>query len=108
MFRKKGAWEVDHSLPRARGGADHLNNYYPACISCNRSKGAHTTKTARGWHGRNRAPLSSEKLQRVKTSNTIIGIIFGGIAGGLIGGKKGLGIGAAAGGLIGYNTDPEE
>ncbi len=35
---EKGAWEVDHSIPRVRGGTDHLNNLVPACIECNRSK----------------------------------------------------------------------
>jgi 5-methylcytosine-specific restriction endonuclease McrA len=35
---EKGAWEVDHSIPVARGGTDHLNNLVPACIECNRSK----------------------------------------------------------------------
>ena len=36
----KGAWEVDHSNPRALGGTDYLRNLVPSCISCNRSKGA--------------------------------------------------------------------
>jgi len=39
-FREKGAWEVDHSNPIARGGTDYLRNLRPVCISCNRSKGA--------------------------------------------------------------------
>ena len=39
-FGKRGAWEVDHSKPRVKGGTDHPNNLYPACISCNRSKGS--------------------------------------------------------------------
>lgn len=34
----RGAWEVDHSVPIARGGTDHLNNLVPACVQCNRSK----------------------------------------------------------------------
>lgn len=34
----RGAWEIDHSIPLAQGGTDHLNNLVPACISCNRSK----------------------------------------------------------------------
>lgn len=37
---QRGAWEVDHSLPRARGGSDHGNNLRPAHIACNRSKQA--------------------------------------------------------------------
>ena len=35
----RGAWEVEHSKPRAKGGSDNLKNLYPACIFCNRSKG---------------------------------------------------------------------
>lgn len=35
---EKGAWEVDHSIPRVRGGTHHFNNLVPACIECNRSK----------------------------------------------------------------------
>ncbi|HZW06078.1 MAG TPA: HNH endonuclease, partial [Phycisphaerales bacterium] len=31
----KGAWEVEHSVPRACGGSDRLNNLYAAHISCN-------------------------------------------------------------------------
>jgi len=35
---RKGAWEVDHSVPISRGGTDYLQNLVPACIYCNRSK----------------------------------------------------------------------
>ncbi len=38
----KGAWEVDHSIPLARGGTDHRNNLFPACVTCNREKGTMT------------------------------------------------------------------
>ena len=41
---ERGAWEVDHSIPLARGGTDHLNNLVPACIECNRSKGDLTSR----------------------------------------------------------------
>lgn len=43
-----GAWEVEHSIPRAAGGTDHLNNLYPACIGCNRSKGDGSTRSETG------------------------------------------------------------
>jgi len=36
---RKAAWEVDHSIPKSKGGTDHLNNLVPSCISCNREKG---------------------------------------------------------------------
>ena len=53
--RKRGAWEVEHSCPRSKGGSDNLNNLYAACVSCNRKKGTHTSKTARHRHGFKRA-----------------------------------------------------
>ena len=37
-YARKGGWEVDHSKPKAKGGTDHLNNLYLACMSCNRGK----------------------------------------------------------------------
>lgn len=39
---ERGAWEVDHSVPRAFGGTDRMSNLWPACIECNRDKGAMT------------------------------------------------------------------
>lgn len=39
-FGRKGAWEVDHRVPLARGGSDNLRNLQPACIPCNRGRGA--------------------------------------------------------------------
>lgn len=32
--------QVDHIVPRSRGGADHLGNYQTLCGRCNRLKGA--------------------------------------------------------------------
>lgn len=29
---RRGAWEVDHSIPRSAGGTDHLNNLMPSCV----------------------------------------------------------------------------
>jgi len=53
VYHRQG-WEVDHSVPRAKGGTDHLNNLWPAHTSCNRSKGAFSTQSARNWYGRSR------------------------------------------------------
>jgi hypothetical protein len=39
---ERGAWEVDHSVPISRGGSNHFNNLWPACVSCNTEKGALT------------------------------------------------------------------
>lgn len=35
----RGAWEIEHSRPRVKGGTDHGNNLYGAHIKCNRAKG---------------------------------------------------------------------
>jgi len=106
-FGDKGAWEVEHSNARVRGGTDRLNNLYPACIYCNRSKGAVTTRTARAWEGRTRAPLSREKRKSAKRENAFLGGAVGFLAGAALAGTPlgwiGLGIGA----LGGYNMDPD-
>jgi 5-methylcytosine-specific restriction endonuclease McrA len=61
----KGAWEVEHSIPRANGGTDHLNNLFPAHIGCSREKGTYTSRTARSWNGRTRAPISKERKAQI-------------------------------------------
>lgn len=33
-----GSWDVDHKVPRARGGSDNLRNLFPACWECNHAK----------------------------------------------------------------------
>jgi hypothetical protein len=33
------AWQVDHAIPRSRGGIHSIVNWYPACNSCNQTKG---------------------------------------------------------------------
>ena len=103
----RAAWEVEHSKPRTKGGTDHLNNLYPACISCNRSKGKNTNWTARAKHGVKIAPLSPKRRKRAKKQNALAG----GLAGVGIGSILGL-AGAAAGGIIGaifeYDKNPDK
>ena len=67
----RGAWEVEHSNPKAKGGTDRLNNLYPACIACNRSKGTQSTRTVRARNRKTRAPLSREKREKAKRTNAI-------------------------------------
>jgi|SRR5437773_904984 len=49
---ERGAWEVDHSVPRSRRGTDYYRNLWPACVSCNTEKGTLTgyeyMRSARG------------------------------------------------------------
>src|SRR5690348_14031886 len=109
----KGAWHVEHSVPRAKGGTDHGNNLYAACIDCNLEKGTHTTQTARTWHDRTRAPLSREKRNKARTNNTVAGGIVGGIAGGVALalielGPVGIIIGAFVGAMVGNSIRPDQ
>jgi len=47
----KGAWHVDHSKAKAKGGTNHMNNLYPSCISCNIEKGTLHKTTIRKRKG---------------------------------------------------------
>lgn len=95
---RRGAWEIDHSRPVAIGGADHRNNLFAAHISCNRSKGAATSRTARAWHGEKRAPKSRAKRREEKSENRfLLGALGIGLA---------LLIGAAIKGAGGQLGDP--
>ena len=102
---KRGAWEVEHSRPRARGGTDHGNNLYAACIACNRDKSDSTTRTARGWHGNTRAPLSKDKKKKITNQNAVVGGVVGGLIG-LAAGPVGAAIGATIGATIGKRVKP--
>ena len=67
----KGAWHIEHSIPRAKGGTNHFNNLFPACIPCNLEKGIRHTKTVRNWNGVKRAPYSKAKKEKIKNDNMI-------------------------------------
>lgn len=77
---RSGSWEVEHSTPQAKGGTHHLNNLYPACISCNRAKSDNSTRSARAKHGKKRAPLSVKKRRQAKMVNGVKGTCLGVIA----------------------------
>src|SRR5712692_165725 len=77
----KGAWQVEHSRARAKGGTDRASNLYPACIDCNLEKSTATTSTARAWHGTRRAPLSRQRRRAAKRSGAVVGGIVGGLVG---------------------------
>lgn len=96
----RGAWEVEHSKPRAKGGSNYLKNLYPACISCNRSKGKKSNQSVRAKHGIRRAPLSKERRKKAKRANAFsdglvgagLGYIFGLVGAlvvGIVGAKRG-------------------
>jgi len=104
----RGAWEVEHSKPRAKGGTSSLGNLRAACITCNRSKGTDLTRTARARHGRSRAPLSRSQRKQARLENTLVGGLIGVAAGAILGGRKGAVVGGAIGAGLGYKKNPDE
>ena len=102
---ERGAWEIDHSRPRSKGGSDHRNNLFPACVSCNRDKSNRSTRTARNWNATTRAPLSREKKQKMRSENAVTCGVLGGLLG-LVGGPLGIVIGASLGAAVGRSIRP--
>ena len=106
-YGEKGAWEVEHSNPRARGGCDRLSNLFAACIPCNRGKCAGSTRTARSRNGLSRAPLSSQRRKQAKIGNAIIGAGLGVLIGSALSGRRGAFVGGTFGAGIGYEKNPD-
>jgi 5-methylcytosine-specific restriction endonuclease McrA len=104
----KGCWHVEHSIPLAKGGSDHLNNLFPACIACNIEKGTKPTKTERSKYGNTRAPFSKKKKDKIRYSNTVSGAFVGGGIGLAAGGPVGGLIGCVVGSLIGNENSPKK
>lgn len=103
----RGAWEVEHSKPRSKGGTGHANNLYAACIPCNRSKGNASTRSARLKNGNKAAPYSSAR----KRKNACVGAgTVGSIAYLLVPPQikiLALCVGFVAGGVAGHKREPE-
>ena len=104
----RGAWEIDHSIPVARGGTDHMNNLFPAHIACNRGKQARSSRSVRRHNGRTRAPLSVAARERSKLRKALAAAVLGGALGARFGGPAGFWMGAIVSGLGGYGTDPDD
>lgn len=100
----RAPWQVDHSVSKAAGGTNHLNNLYAACIECNLEKSSGTTRAARTRHGRTRAPLSKEAKVKVRSGRTISGAACGGAIGWLVAPEL-MVIGVVVGALIGNSLD---
>ena len=101
----KGAWHRDHSLARANGGSNHLNNFYPACIDCNEQKSTYSAKSVRNANGLTRAPHSRRKKEKLKRQYANNGMIIGGLLGAILG-PEGAIIGAIVGRAIGSDSAP--
>lgn len=98
----RGAWEIDHSNPVARGGTDHLNNLYAAHTVCNRAKQARSSASVRRENGHSRPPMSASAMRELKAGDAWTGALSGGLIGARFGGFHGLLIGAAVGALGAY------
>ncbi|MDH2918857.1 MAG: HNH endonuclease [Sideroxydans sp.] len=107
VFSARAPWEVEHSYPQVHGGTHHLNNLYPACISCNRSKRDASTVSVRAKNGKTKAPLSVEKRKSAKSQNAFAGGALGAVLG-LVGGPVGVIICAALGAKMGYSQNPDK
>ena len=103
----RGAWHVEHSVPRSKGGTEHLNNLYAACIDCNCDKSNKTTRTARQANGKTCAPLSPEKRKDAKFQGGVAGAIAGGLAGAAVAGPVGAVVGAVTGACLGSSGNPD-
>jgi hypothetical protein len=104
----RGAWEVEHSIPQCNGGTHHGNNLFAAHIICNRKKGRLTSRTARNWNGKSRAPMSIARREEAKDENTLLGAVAGGLAGFSLGGPVGAIVGALAGSQCGRTLNPDK
>jgi 5-methylcytosine-specific restriction endonuclease McrA len=100
-----GGWEIDHSVPKSKGGSDHASNLFAAHVTCNRRKRAKSTRDARALHGVVRAPHSQARKQQIQNENATGGFFAGAAAGGLVGGPVGAVVGGILGALLGDSAE---
>jgi len=103
----KGAWHVEHSVAKANGGSSHLNNLFPACITCNIIKSTKHTRTIRRTNGVSRAPYSKQKKNNIRTSNTLTGAAGGALLGSYFG-PMGTFFGSIVGAIFGDDNSPKK
>jgi len=84
-----------------------MNNLYAAHIECNRVKSNMTTRTARGWNGKTRSPMSPEKRETATVQNSVLGFFGGAIAWTVALGPPGWILGAIGGAFLGSQLDPD-
>jgi len=106
-FDLSGAWEVEHSRPRAYGGCSRLCNLFAAHIECNRAKGVTSSRTARAWFDRTRAPLSRTRKEDIRTENRWGWGTACALSGAALAGPAGFFIGAVLGALVGDSIKPQ-
>jgi hypothetical protein len=106
-FGERGAWEVEHSNPRVRGGTNCASNLYAACVSCNRRKRDSATRTARSDYGYRKAPLSSAERKKARIENAVAGGVAGAVVGSIFGPGGAL-VGSVIGARIGHKSNPDK
>ena len=101
----RGAWEIDHSVPRSQGGTDHLNNLYAAHTVCNRAKQARSSASVRRENGHVRPPMSAAAMEELKAGDAWVGAISGGLLGARFAGPPGMLVGAIIGAIGAYAVE---
>ena len=70
-------WEVDHEIPRSKGGSYDVNNLLPACVSCNRARQDLPLSYARETIGqRKRITRQRRRRQRLCLCLLVLLILF--------------------------------
>lgn len=103
-----GSWQIEHSRCKAKGGSDHLNNLFPACVECNLEKGTLSSRTVRSRNGRTRAPFSKQQKSKIRIESIFKGIIIGSVLGLAFVGPFGGILCGAVGGVIGNDNSPKK
>lgn len=75
----RGSWEVEHSVARANGGTDHLNNLVAACWTCNLDKGTLTARTHHRTVAGKRAVRVSRRRWRTAGGASGVGLLAAGL-----------------------------
>lgn len=75
----RGAWEVEHSIARANGGTDHLNNLVAACWTCNVGKGTRTARTHHRTVAGKRSARVSRRRWRTAGGASGVGLLAAGL-----------------------------
>lgn len=107
VYGARGAWHIEHRVPRARLGSDHPRNLSPGCIPCNLGKGVQSTRTMRARFGTRRTPMSRNRRDRAQVKNILVGAIAGMAVGGMLWGIRGALLCTVAGGYVGSCVNPE-
>lgn len=74
----RGAWEVEHLVPRANGGTDHMNNLVPACWPCNLEKGTRPSRAHRLAATATRTARASRRRWRKAAGAVVPGLAVAG------------------------------